>query len=627
MPHSIILESDKHHTLFDKLKKNLGWNTEYLEFINSDEHARLKDMDLMIDALDEIKKSGQLVTVLPDFDLDGISSGVLTWAGLAELGFNVDLYVPDYRRGHNIEPETIDDLVAKHPDTAAIFVCDGGTNSHEGMQRGKDLGLTMLVTDHHTQESAFTPADVLINPMRIDETYTLGGICGAHVAWQVLDEYTKAEQPGKIRDIALLRAFAGIGTVADVMPLLHENRTIVRDALAILRMLYVNLPPEDTASEYHIDQALLIQMIKAGKHSEKYLNAFEGLANVLRAFREYGPLEPLIGDDGNPVLDEDGNEVVRRQSGKLRKAKDIDAEFIGWYMAPAFNSIRRVEGNMNDAFDIFTHKDPDEQFEAAKRLLDVNEKRKEAVIYYLEEIEEIDQPWAPWVWLTSAPGGMRGLIAARLMEERQMPVAVIDISDDPTAPRSGSGRAPEWYDIIANMQSDVYSARGHAQACGVFMKDEKAVSAFMAHLEMTAETLWAEIADNAEDLDRADLILGYGPGIDGGLDNVEEITDLAIMIDSLGPFGHGFPQPIFELSLNATQCRISTLGENDDHLQILTPSGIKVLGWNMAEALPDLAEKAQETHPKDQMMQIIARLQINEFQEWVTPQFIIERIL
>src|SRR6266498_2884395 len=85
--------------LFSLLCERRGWTDEYLAAIDSEEHDALKDLETMVAALEDIRRSGSTVTIAPDFDMDGIASGVLGYAGLKELGFDVNLHIPDYRRG------------------------------------------------------------------------------------------------------------------------------------------------------------------------------------------------------------------------------------------------------------------------------------------------------------------------------------------------------------------------------------------------------------------------------------------------------------------------------------------------------------------------------------------------
>lgn len=94
-------------SLFRVLKKNRGWTEEYLAEINDPSHDELQNVDAMIAELRRFRTSNECIVVLPDFDMDGIASGVIAWAGLSELGFNVQLYIPNYGRGHDITPETI----------------------------------------------------------------------------------------------------------------------------------------------------------------------------------------------------------------------------------------------------------------------------------------------------------------------------------------------------------------------------------------------------------------------------------------------------------------------------------------------------------------------------------------
>lgn len=622
------LEIDTSHKLplFDKLRRNLGWDSDFLQKINDPTHQDLKDMDLMVKALHEIQTSGKKITVLPDFDMDGIAAGVATWAGLAELEFDVDLYVPDYNLGHDISPLAIDDLMAKHPDTQAIITCDGGVNSHAGMARGKELGLTMLVTDHHIQEDTNSPADIIINPMRLDETYAFGGICGAHVAWQVLESYVKTYCPSKIRDINLLRVFAGIGTVSDVMPLLYENRAIVKDAITILKMLYVPLEPEDLATPYNINDSLLLSLLDSGKHSDEYLAAMRGLAVVLQGFREHGKLEPVFDSNGQLRLDAEGNPVLKRRTGKLRRSDDINEDFFGFYLAPTFNAIRRIEGDIEHAFGIFTEQSTEQKLEHIKTVLDYNEIRKSLVEQYMEELEDTVQPYAPWVWLTSAPGGMRGLLAAELMSQLGHPVAVISKEDTSF---SGSMRAPAWFDIISVMNAANYHTVGHAQACGVFIQDEDTIKQFITDLKEQIEVQYGLAQTQAiiNGTRRSDLILGDDETAEGDLNNIDDITDLASIIEMYAPFGKGFPAPRFELVLDMGRCSVKTLGADGSHLRINTNSGIKVLGWSKADMLEELEDMAKELHPNDRKLKVLASLSLNHFQGMVSPQFIIDSII
>jgi single-stranded-DNA-specific exonuclease len=595
----------------------MGWTGEFLGLVNDPEYPPLRDVGALAHALESIRATGQKLVVLPDFDMDGITSGVLGYAGLTELGFNVELYVPDYNRGHDIAVDAIDELVARHPGVEAIITCDGGVNSHPGIQRGRDLGLTMLVTDHHLQlptqpdGTAVSPAHVLVNPARLDETYPHPGICGAFVLYQSLMYYAAKYQPSKQSDISLLALFAGIGTVSDVMPLQYENRKVVRDSLSLAGMLRHYIASGDTVTEYDIDKSVLMMLLNArhaeGGHTDVFVRAFRGFAYTLQSWVE---------------------------AGKLKGGTGIQADFYGFYLAPAFNALRRVGAPMEDAFNIFTRADPKEQFASAQAIIQWNEQRKEMTEFWMQDLLDRDQPLAPHVWLSAAPAGMLGLLASKLMQEHQVPLVVVHDQGDPSQPLGGSARSPMWFKVITTLTNDGYIAVGHEQACGVradsltqlaeiaqLLRDQTA--AVKALIELETRT--------GEPMLDYDLALGitvdnHTPA-DGLGDNPDTLLDLARRIDALAPFGHQFPRPKIRFVVNLARCSMDVLGAEQTHLKIVLPSGLKLLWWNAAKYLPDLLDLAESAMPGHGIVEFDTDLSVNTFMGNSSPQATIERII
>lgn len=624
----IFIQSDRPSSLFDLLRRRRGWTDEYIANINDPNYAVLKDMDTMVAALHAIRSQGRQIVVMPDFDMDGITSGIIAYAGLAELGFNVGLYVPDFRRGHDLTPAAVDEMFSRFPGASAVVTTDSGVNSHAGVARARALGLEVLVTDHHVQLDDLSPADVIVDPSRIDEDYPHPGICGAFVMWQVVKAYAVRHRPDKSRDIDLLRLFAGIGTVSDVMPLTYENRQVVRDSLAIAKLLYVPLPPEDSATPYDVEQAALMVLLRAESHSLPYVDAFEGFAHVLRAFREHGPLETRLDEDGEPLLDDDtGLPIVDRRPGKLRSSDAIAEDFYGFYLAPAFNAIRRIDGDMRYAFGAFTAPTPAQKLACAEQVIDYNLRRRELTEEHMAELDGQDQPLAPWVWLTSAPTGMMGLLASKLMQREGHPVVVVGRRDDPSAPRGGSARAPGWFNVISEMTAAGFTAVGHEQACGVRMRDEAQMEAFAAHLAARSQEVLQRGIDSGAfaAANAPDIVLGDTERCDATLDEVDDILDLATAMDSMRPFGHGFPRPEMELVVNLASCKLQAIGKDLSHLRIVTASGLKLLWWGMADMLPELAERAGSVVPSESVITLRADLQVNVFRGTATPQLIVDR--
>jgi len=613
-------------SLFTILCRKRGWTPEFLMSINDPSHEELKDVDRLAAELHRIRLAGEQIVVLPDFDMDGITSGVLGWAGLNELGFDAQLYIPDYRRGHDITVEAVRELRAQYPQASAVITCDGGINSNEGIQEAKDLGLRALVTDHHMELPPGSVADIAVNPARMIETYEHEGICGAYVLHQVLTAYVERYAPEKAGAIRLLKLFAGIGTVSDVMPLFFENRKMVRDSLSVARLLYVSIPPEDLVTEYDIESSTLMMLLRSQPHHPAFISAFQGFALMMKAFREHR--KPLLDEDGVQKLDWRGEPAFA--AGKLRTIAELNEEFYAFYLAPAFNAIRRVGGSMHDAFGVFTAATAEQKYEHAKTIIDVNELRKEWSQEYLARLWVEDQPLEEQgVYFTDAPVGMLGLIASAVSRDTGRPTVVVRRPTDPTAPVGGSARSPHWFPIISTMTPLGFTAVGHENACGIRAAnlDELVLFAQTMHDEAkeihTRMLLTGELVDGQG----ADLILGPEEDCDADLTDIEELLDLVRGIDSLAPFGHAFTRPEIELAIDLSRCSIQTMGTDDQHVRIVHPTGMKIIWWNASDRLQDLKELAESPIPGESTIRVRVGLSINVFRGTESPQAIIDRMI
>lgn len=586
--------------LFALLRERRGWTDEYLAAIECPDHDTLLDMDRMVAALKRIHDSQELLVVVPDFDMDGITSGVLGYAGFSELGFNVTLHIPDYTRGHDVTTADIAEVACQYPAAKAIITCDGGVNSHEGIALARSLGMTTLVTDHHVELPPGSNADVTVDPARIGETYAHEGICGAHVLYQVLEAWAKAYMPSKLDSVHKLKLFAGIGTVSDVMPLLFENRQLVRDSLSLARLLYT-APPDDPEEEIDIESSTLMALLRAGGHNPVFTAAFEGFAIALREF-------------------------VRL--GKLRTVADLDEGFYGFYLSPAFNAARRIGGSMSDCFGVFVAPTHEEKTACMQRVIAGNELRKELTVQHLEEIGATDQPLAPYVYFSAAPSGMLGLIASQLMHRSGVPTVVVHRTSDAAQPTGGSARSPFWFPIIGTMTAAGFTAIGHENACGVRVGDSDELLRFHRTLaEASQRTMDALVASGElADADAPDLRFGSTPDCDAGLSDLEAIANLTERVELLAPFGHGFTRPEFELVLDLGQCRVATLGSEGQHIRLTTRNGLKCLWWNSADELYlDLKERAGSPVPAERMLRLRVAFSMNSFRGYVSVQAVVDR--
>src|SRR5690606_30753219 len=164
------------------------------------------------------------IVIHGDYDVDGITATVILRRAIEMLGGVVTHFVPDrLRDGYGVQPSTIERL---HADGARVIVSvDCGIRASEAAARARELGVDLLITDHHEPEGSLPDALAVINPKRADCQYPEKMLAGAGVALKLV----QALLDGSPRAAGLLPAFvkmAAIGTMADVVPLVGENRVI-----------------------------------------------------------------------------------------------------------------------------------------------------------------------------------------------------------------------------------------------------------------------------------------------------------------------------------------------------------------------------------------------------------------
>lgn len=233
--------ADKFHIspMLARLIVNRGANTEekmeqylYGDLERLHNPFLLKDMELAVDLILKEKEQGGSIAISSDFDCDGIFSGFVLKQGLKRVGMEADIFIPErVKEGYGINQRIVDEV--KEKGFSMILTCDNGIAAVSEVQYAKDLGFTVIVTDHHEVQDEFPNADAVIDPKREDDTYPFKGLCGAGVAYKlILALYEKLGEPTeKISD---LLQYVAIATVADIMDLVDENRVMVKHGLAIL---------------------------------------------------------------------------------------------------------------------------------------------------------------------------------------------------------------------------------------------------------------------------------------------------------------------------------------------------------------------------------------------------------
>lgn len=191
----------------------------------------LKDIDKAVERLEIAKEKGEPVWIYGDYDVDGITSVSLCYLALKELGYNVKYYIPLRDEGYGLNIEALDHI--KSEGGTLIITVDCGISSHKEIAHANDIGIDIIVTDHHEINNGNPPAFAVINPKREDNEYKFKYLAGVGTAFFLIsalfERNNLKDELYKYLDIV------AIGTVADIVPLLKENRIFVKEGLEYLK--------------------------------------------------------------------------------------------------------------------------------------------------------------------------------------------------------------------------------------------------------------------------------------------------------------------------------------------------------------------------------------------------------
>lgn len=202
----------------------------------------MKDMDRAVEILAEKIREEMRIRVIGDYDIDGVNATYILQEGLSGLGADVDTDIPDrIKDGYGLNRMLIDRAIDDGVDT--IVTCDNGIAAAEEIAYAKENGLTVVVTDHHEvpyiemdgeKEYILPKADAVVDPHRPDCGYPFKGLCGAAVAYKLVEALYNVMQRDP-EDVDYLMENVAIATVGDVMDLIGENRIFVKQGLEMLK--------------------------------------------------------------------------------------------------------------------------------------------------------------------------------------------------------------------------------------------------------------------------------------------------------------------------------------------------------------------------------------------------------
>lgn len=372
----------------------------------------LKDMDRTVNILKDKVEKGLPVRIVGDYDIDGVCSTYLLYRALRRVGAHVDYEIPDrIKDGYGINESMIR---AAHEDGIdTLLTCDNGIAAVPQIRLAKELGLTVLVTDHHDimQEEGrdvLPPADAVVNPKQKECSYPYAEICGGMVAFKLVQALYEAYGVENEEWLSMVE-FAAIATVGDVMKLQDENRIIVK----------------------------------------------EGLKRIGRT-KSMGLLKLI-------------------EKSNLDKEK-MTAYQIGFVIGPCLNAGGRLQ-TAKLALSLLLSEDEEEADRLAGELKALNDQRKDMTKQGTDQAVELVEKFYQndkvlVVYLPECHESLAGIIAGRLRESFQKPAFVLTDGEECV---KGSGRSIEAYhmfDALVEVKELLLKFGGHPMAAGLSLSKE-----------------------------------------------------------------------------------------------------------------------------------------------------------
>ncbi len=525
----------------------------------------LLNIEAAAQLLAEVLMNHQKIMIVGDFDADGATSTALAVKALTALGGKpgqVVYLVPNrFEYGYGLSPEIVDKAAEQKPDL--IVTVDNGISSFEGVERASELGIRVLITDHHLPGEQLPKAAVIVNPNQPGDTFPSKNLAGVGVIFYVMlalrahlreaGWFTKQNltPPNMLQFLDLV----ALGTVADVVPLDQNNRILVHWG---------------------------IERIRSGK-------ACPGIKALLS--------------------------VAKRKSARLT------ASDLGFAIGPRLNAAGRLEDMTIGITCLLTEKE-EPALQLAAQLDGLNQERqfieknmREQALKLLDQMnlhQEDRLPTGLCLYHPEWHQGVVGILAARVKEQLHRPVIVFTQANETEI--KGSARSVpglhirDALDNIATQNPELMSKfGGHAMAAGLSLK----LSHLEAFKQVFDETVTRLIDPEA---------LRGKIWTDGALEPQDFTLNLASLIQNAGPWGQNFPEPVFDNEFLLVDQRI--VGEK--YLKLLlkipeTEQYLDAIAFKIEqEAWPDYTCK---------QIRAVYRLDVNEYQGVRKLQLVVEHVV
>ncbi len=203
--------------------------TDFLNASELEDPFSLIDMDKAVDAISSAVENGELICIYGDYDCDGITATVILYNYLENMDACVMYYIPEREEGYGLNNSAIDKM--KENGVKLIITVDNGISAIDEAEYIYQCGMSLIITDHHQPSSVLPKADAIINPHRSDCTSAFNDLCGAGVAFKLCAALDGGNYDAVMEQYSDLITIA---TVADVVPLKSENRSIVKNGLQLI---------------------------------------------------------------------------------------------------------------------------------------------------------------------------------------------------------------------------------------------------------------------------------------------------------------------------------------------------------------------------------------------------------
>lgn len=377
----------------------------------------LKDLNKGVAIIKDAIEKGKKIVIYGDYDCDGVCSTAILYKALKRLNANFSYHIPNREsEGYGMNLDRI--KILKDEGAEVILTCDNGIAAFDEVQYAKDIGLSVVITDHHdipfveedgVKKEIIPNADAIINPKRKDCNYPFKNLCGAGVAFKFVQGLYK-EFEIDIKESFEFLEYAAIATVCDVVDLLDENRIIVKKGLE------------------------------------------------------------LINNTSNKGL----KELI-----KVKKINDreISEYHFGFVIGPCINATGRLE-IADISLELLITEDEERAKKLAIKLNELNEKRQELTLESTEKvIEKVENDLKNnekviFVYEDSIHESIAGIVAGRVREKYNLPTIVMTKGSE--MPK-GSGRSIEEYNMfeeLSKCKELIYKFGGHPMAAGLSVKEE-----------------------------------------------------------------------------------------------------------------------------------------------------------